>query len=191
MSQGLSLKACVGGKAVQHWNKAPGPHMTSLRLLPIKFDCDHFFKISFSRSAQYKLHSSFWHFAFLCKFMSQQFSQAVGIWMGNLDWWHLSEVNITSPPTIKSTAKDGAHLMHFGAEITSSEDKYCLQQAYRTLLLFPSIYSPWKFYIIPGDPLRPTTKYLGASPALGRYYTPPERCLRLWAAEPVRSILTS
>lgn len=27
--------------------------------------------------------------------------------------------------------------MHFGAEITSSEDKYCLQQAYKTLLFSP------------------------------------------------------
>lgn len=169
------------------------PSLTSLL-----FDCcllnstaTIFLKISFSPSVQYKPHSRFWHFAFLCKFMSQQLSQAVGVWMGNLDWWHLSELSITSPLTVKSTAKDGAHLMHFGAEITSSEDKYCLQQAYRTLLLFPSIYCPWKFYIIPGDPLRPTTKYLGASPALGRYYTPPERRLRLWAAELVRLILTS
>lgn len=68
------------------------------------------------------------------------------------------------------------NLMHFGPEITSSKDKYCLQQGNKTLLFFPFRYSPWKFYIISGDLLRPSTKYVRASSALLAGITPPE-CL--------------
>lgn len=40
------------------------------------------------------------------------------------------------------------NLMHFGAEITSSKDKYCLQQAYKTLLSLSLPSTPHESFIL-------------------------------------------
>lgn len=146
------------------------PHLSPLQRLSFRLECNQFF-LSFSLSTEYKLHSiSGTFFAGLCpSSWAKLLGSGCGIWIDDIC------LSCALNPLQKMAL---GNLMHFGAEITSSKDKYCLQQAYKTRLFFPSIDSPWKFYINSGESLRPSTKYVQASSALLAGITPPE-CLPL------------
>lgn len=141
------------------------PHLSPLQPLSITLECNNFF-LSLGLSTEYKLHGiSGTFFVGLCpSSWARLLGSGCGIWIDDIC------LSCALNPMQKNAL---GNLMHFGAEITSSKDKYCLQQGYKTLLSFPSIYSPWRFYIVSGDPLRPSTKYVGASSVLLAGITPP------------------